>query len=60
MPTMDKFFAICKFLEISPAEFFRPLDYENDQKMSEMTKLIETLNDNQLDAVMTILKALNE
>ncbi len=56
-PSMQAFFYICEYLQISPQEFF---DHKNPapEKINQITEEAKKLDDFQLDAVLTIIKAL--
>jgi len=56
-PSMQAFFYICEYLEISPKEFF---DMENPApgKINQITTEAKKLDDFQLDTVMAVIKGL--
>lgn len=49
-PSMDHFYRICDYLEISPATFFDE-DNSSPYKISEISKSLEKLSDLQLEAL---------
>ena len=56
-PSMQVFFYICEYFQISPKEFF---DEENlnPLKTSRIAKELETLDDVQLDTVLAVINGL--
>ena len=56
-PSMQVFFYICEYFQISPKEFF---DEENlnPLKTSRIAKELETLDDVQLDTVLSVINGL--
>ncbi len=60
LPTMASFFAICRFLDITPSQFFKPLESDIDKRKAELVKMLEKLDDKKLDAVYTILSGLQQ
>ncbi|MBO4872399.1 MAG: helix-turn-helix transcriptional regulator [Lachnospiraceae bacterium] len=57
LPSMENFYEICDYLEISPSVFF---DEENRMpvRLSELNSSLQCLNDKQLDAVGSIVRDL--
>ena len=57
LPSMENFYEICDYLEITPSVFF---DEENHFpiRLSELHSSLEHLNDEQLDAVGSIVRGL--
>lgn len=58
-PTMNNFFYICEFLNISPQEFF-DISISNPEKVRELTEQLKYLNEKQLDAISTLISCLLE
>ncbi|MBD5518593.1 MAG: helix-turn-helix transcriptional regulator [Lachnospiraceae bacterium] len=56
-PSMQVFFYICEYFQITPQEFF---DENNPApgKINQITKEAKKLDDFQLDTVMTVIKGL--
>lgn len=56
-PSMQVFFYICEYFQISPQEFF---DDNNPapEKINQITEEVKKLDDFQLDTVMTVIKGL--
>ena len=56
-PSMQVFFYICEYFEISPQEFF---DEKNPapEKINQITEEVKKLDDFQLDTVMAVIKGL--
>lgn len=56
-PSMQVFFYICEYFQISPKEFF---DEENPNplKTSRIAKELETLDDVQLDTILAVINGL--
>ena len=57
-PSMRLFFYICEYLEISPKEFF-DTEIVNPHIINEILKELKTLNDEQLNTVLSVSKGLN-
>ena len=53
-PTMQSFFYICQYLNITPEEFFC-IDKVNPEKSDELSKMIGKLNTEQLDILEKII-----
>ena len=58
-PTMENFFYICDYLEITPGEFF-DTDSTNPTKASKLLELAKSLPDDQLDLLIALTKALKK
>ena len=58
-PSMQVFFYICEYLEITPHEFFC-IEIEYPSKIQEIIKELYTLKLKQLDTVLTVAKGLQE
>lgn len=56
-PSMQNFFYICDYFNISPKEFF-DADNSNPVKLNEAIQGLEKLNDEQFDNVLNIIKGL--
>lgn len=56
-PSMQAFFYICEYLQITPKEFF---DTDNPApiKINQITEELRKLDDVQLDTVMAVIKGL--
>lgn len=58
-PSMQSFFYICDYLEITPHDFFDP--YNKAQKeMFEILDRIQRLNDDEFRSIYTIIKSLTK
>lgn len=57
-PSMLLFFYICEYLEVSPKEFF-DTEIVNPHIINEILKELKTLNDEQLNTVLSVSKGLN-
>ena len=57
-PSMRVFFYICEYLEVSPKEFF-DTEIVNPHIINEILKELKTLNDEQLNTVLSVSKGLN-
>ena len=57
LPSMNTFFYICEYLNITPAEFFDS-DSKNPEKLRSLTEDLKKLDDKQLDSIAEIVKAL--
>ena len=53
-PSMQVFFYICDYFEISPKEFF-DFDNTNPTKMTELTEKLKSLNSEQLKLIETMI-----
>ncbi|MCD8158932.1 MAG: helix-turn-helix transcriptional regulator [Clostridiales bacterium] len=56
MPSMPIFFSICKFLNVTPAEFF-DTEANNPSKVKELTSAAKNLSNTRLDVLITLAKA---
>lgn len=59
MPSMENFFKICDYLEITPSEFFN-LETDAPEKLNELHRLEEQLNESQLDTLLSVARSLVE
>ena len=59
LPSMQSFFYICEFLKISPMEFFDE-GVENPERLKNLIADLKTLDYEQLNGVITIVKALKK
>ena len=59
LPSMTTFFYICEYLDITPQEFFSKKS-NNPVKINELVKSLNTLSDNELDAIINIVKCINK
>lgn len=57
LPSMSVFFYICDYFKISPKDFFE-LDNPNPQKINEIINDLKHLDDEQLNNISAIIKAL--
>lgn len=55
LPSMAAFFYICQYFNISPKEFF-DTDVSNPTKSNELLKVTKSLNDEQLDNLILLVK----
>ena len=55
LPSMKVFFAICKYLNIMPEEFF-DMDVGGPSNINEFNQAIKHLNSNQIDMLIRLLK----
>ena len=53
-PSMQVFFYICEYLEISPKDFFNR-SQKNPKLLSEITNAVESLSTDQQQALLTLL-----
>ena len=56
-PSLDGIFFICEYLGISPSEFF-DTESNNPSRLTEITKDMKKLNDQQLEIIATLIKDL--
>ncbi len=54
-PSLDGFFFICEYLNITPSEFF-DTESSDPVKLSSIIKDMKKLNDGQLDILSTLIK----
>lgn len=57
-PSMQAFFYICEYFQISPKEFFDE-DNPNPIKINKITEELKKLDDVQLDTVQAVINGLN-
>ena len=57
-PSMQCFFYICEYLELSPAEFFQ-YDLPDPVKLNEITKSLKKLDAKQLDIIASVIEGLS-
>lgn len=57
LPSMNTFFYICEYLNITPAEFF-DLDSKNPEKLQSLIEDLKKLDDKQLNSIAEIVKGL--
>ena len=55
LPSMESFFNICEYLNISPAQFFNK-DINSPNDVNELMRLVDHLNSKQLEAIINIIK----
>ena len=58
MPSLNAFFMICEFLDISPRDFF-DLDNHNPQTVNNLAKYAAKLPEEHLNIVVAVCRALN-
>lgn len=58
-PKMQTFFYICEYLAVSPEQFFQT-DVPNPTKLSEVIKMEKTLSSEELDVLITMIKAMKK
>lgn len=56
-PSMDKFFAICLYLGITPAEFFAE-DIKKPKAQSELLRLFSQLNEENSEMILSLCRKL--
>lgn len=56
LPSMNMFFYICEFLDVTPGEFFSE-DVFRSRRLEELTPVLDNLSLRQLDALQTFLEA---
>ena len=59
LPSMTEFLAICDYLNITPQDFFTESN-TNPVKLNEAINYLSTLNDSDLDMIISIAKRLSE
>ena len=57
LPSMNTFFYICEYLNITPAQFF-DLNSKNPEKLQSLIKDLKKLDDKQLESIAEIVKGL--
>ena len=55
MPSLSGIFYICDFLDVTPSEFF-DVSVANPGKITSLVKDLKLLDDDQLDAVTSVVK----
>ncbi len=55
-PSMSAFFYICKYLEVTPMEFF-DTEAKDPVKVKELTSAVKNLSNHRLDVLITLAKA---
>ena len=55
MPSLSGIFYICDYLGITPSEFF-DMGSQNPSRLNDVINALKRLNDQQLEAVFTIVK----
>lgn len=55
LPSMQTFFYICEYLDVSPADFF-DMNTESPHKLQDLSQDIGLLNSRQLDIIQMITK----
>ena len=58
-PSMTQFFAICEYLDISPAEFMK-FEVEFSSKKEELLETVKDFENEKMDQVITFAKGLKE
>lgn len=58
-PSMQAFFYICEYFQITPKEFF-DTDNPNPVKINDILDILYSLNDEQLDIVFRVAKGLSQ
>ena len=56
-PSLDGFFFICEYLEITPSEFF-DMSAKNPTKLDAIVEDMKKLTDRQLDTIASLIKEL--
>ena len=56
-PSMQAFFYICEYLQISPKDFF-DMEIPNPGKLNDVILELRKLNEEQLDTVLAVAKGL--
>lgn len=56
-PSMQAFFYICEYLNITPQEFF-DMENHNTIKMNEIINVLKKLDEKQLDTILSVSKGL--
>lgn len=58
-PSMQCFFYICEYLEITPMEFFNT-EVKNPSKINQVIAKVQTLSDEQIDLIIAVSDALQK
>lgn len=56
MPSMQGFFLICEFLEITPSEFFAFKNTVADTKDNDISRILGTLSERQIQSLISMVK----
>ena len=56
-PSIEKLFFICEYLDITPAELFDE-ESKNPAKLNELINDLKKLDDNELDNIIGVVKAM--
>ena len=59
LPSMSEFFAICEYFNITPIEFF-DTNHTNPELLSKAIDEIETLNDDDMLLMLTLIKRIKK
>lgn len=51
MPSFHEFFNICEYLDVSPSEFFAPLDQDQDSLYAQICTRIREFSDDDLQKI---------
>lgn len=57
-PSMQVFFYICEYLDITPQEFWN-MDNECPKKIEELNELLKKFSPEQLDALLNLIRKVN-
>lgn len=58
LPSMNLFFYICEYLEITPKDFF-DTELSNPKLINEITEELKNLDETQLNTILAVAKGLN-
>ena len=59
LPSMSEFFAICEYFNITPIEFF-DVNHTNPELLSKAIDEIQTLNDDDMLLMLTLIKRIKK
>ncbi len=59
LPSMSEFFAICEYFNITPIEFF-DMNHTNPELLSKAIDEIQTLNDDDMLLMLTLIKRIKK
>lgn len=59
LPSMNAFFDICDYLNLSPKDFF-DIEAQNPDKVNTLVKYVKLLNDKQLDSLTILVEDLTK
>lgn len=59
LPSMSEFFSICEYFNITPLEFF-DTTHSNPELLSKTIEEIQSLNDEDLLLILTLIKRINQ